>query len=270
MGAVITLGSQAGLNFTDVKKTYSKRPTGMIQSSSKINISLHSDYLAFAIKAAALKPRASRPLSGLSVSRNVVEAIRYSYDFIEASGEYLYWLTKSGPDGDPRADTWLRRYIDRGWNGFTISDKLGLLSTTFLDSPQGFWTSEPERGLFEDLKHVRNALTHPGLFGKSTEAAFPDFHAEAVWSQTTVSGKMKREGKSHARFAEHPEDLGAEDARKAVEIALRHSARFEELLGAKNAVMFGVPSTRTGEKRAASRILARMKKRHFDAVWGKQ
>jgi hypothetical protein len=79
---------------------------------------------------------------------------------------------------------------------------------------------------------------------------------------------MKRGEKALAGFAEHPEDLGVEDAKKAVEIALRHAERFERLLGAKNVVLFGASDPRTGEKRAAAKILSRMKKRHFDALWG--
>lgn len=236
----------------------------MISSTSTSNISLHSAYLGFAIQAAAVKPRAGRPCD-IPVSRNIVEAIRYSFDFIDASAEYAYQLLKSGPDGDTRPDNWLRHYIDREWTKLSLADKLGLLS--FYHRAEGFWTSENEHGLFEDLKHVRNALTHPGLFGKTTEAEFPDFDAPAAWSETTVRGKMKRGGKSVAGFAEHPEDLGVEDAKKAVEIALRHAERFEQLLGAKNAVLFGASNPRTGEKRAAIKILSRMKKRHFDALW---
>ena len=79
---------------------------------------------------------------------------------------------------------------------------------------------------------------------------------------------MKRGGQSHAGFAEHPEDLGVEDARKAVEIALRHAERFQQLLGAKNTVLFGATDPRTGETRAAAKILSRMKQRHFDVLWG--
>ena len=237
----------------------------MISSTSTSNISLHSNYLGFAVQAAEVKPHAKRPF-GVPVSRSIIDAIRYSFDFIDASGEFAYQLMKSGPDGDPRPDNWLRRYIDREWKSLRISDRLGLLS--FFHRGEGFWINDAERVLFEDLKHVRNALTHPGLFGKTTEAEYPDFHGEPVWSETVIKGKLKRVGPSHAGFAEHPEDLSVEDAKKAVEIALRHAERFEQLLGAKNAVLFGATNPRTGDKRAATKILSGMKKRHFDALWG--
>src|ERR1019366_10508648 len=104
-----------------------KRPTGMISSTSTSNISLHSNYLGFAVQAAAVKPYPKRPF-GVPVSRSIIDAIRFSFDFIDASAEYAYQLKKSGPNGDTRTDNWLRRYIDREWIGLNLSDKLGLLS----------------------------------------------------------------------------------------------------------------------------------------------
>jgi hypothetical protein len=214
--------------------------------------------------AASLKPRAARPWEA-QVSRNIIEAIRYSFDFIDAATEYAYALMKGGPDGDTRPDNWLKRYIDRKWSkGLDLSDKLGLLSffdainTTRHAQPdwraQGFWINENERLLFEDLKHVRNALTHPGIFGKRVEAEYADYHVPPTWSKTTVSGKMKRREKPLVGFAEHPEDLGIDDARRAVEIALRHAERFEQLIGAKGKdVLFGVSDPRTGKRRTANR-----------------
>ena len=67
--------------------------------------------------------------------------------------------------------------------------------------------SDNQRFLFEDLKHVRNALTHLGLFGKTTETEFPDLDAEAVWSETTVNGKMKRGSRLHAGFGSTPREV---------------------------------------------------------------
>ena len=160
-----------------MKTTQPKRPTGLISATSTSNISLHSNYLGFAVQAADVKPYAKRPV-GVPVSRSIIDAIRYSFDFIDASAEYAYQLVKSGPDGDTRPDNWLRRYIDREWKALRISDRIGLLS--FFRRGEGFWTNDAERVLFEDLKHVRNALTHPGLFGKTTEAEYPDYHADPV------------------------------------------------------------------------------------------
>jgi hypothetical protein len=240
-----------------------KRPKGMISSTSTRNTSLHSNYLGFAVQASEVRPFSNHPV-GVPVSRSVVDAIRYSFDSIDASAEYAYQLSKGGPNGDTRPKNWLTRYIDREWNELRLSDRLGIVS--FSLKAEGFWITDAERELFEDLKHVRNALTHPGLFGKTVEAEYPDFHAQPAWSETTFKGKMKRP-KSRAGFAEHPEDLSVEDAQKAVEIALLHADRFEQIFAAKNAVLFGATSAQTGNQRSAAKVLSTRKKRYFDAIW---
>jgi hypothetical protein len=170
------------------------RPKNMISSTSTSNVSLHSNYLGFAVQAAAVKPYSRRPIN-IPVSRSIIDAIRYSFDSIDASAEYAYQLMKGGPKGDTRPDNWLKRYIDREWNNLRLADRLGLLS--FFHRGDGFWVTDEQRFLFEDLKHVRNALTHPGLFRKTVQAEYPDIHVPAAWSETTVTGKMKR-GKSRA------------------------------------------------------------------------
>jgi hypothetical protein len=238
--------------------------TELFTGTSISNISLHSAYLGFAIRAAAVKTSQKRA-QGIPVDRNIIEAIRYSYDFIDASAEYTYQLMKGGLSGDSRPQNWLTNYMDRRWNDLGLSDKLGLLS--FIRCGEGFWRTDKQLGLFEDLRNIRNALTHPGMFGRKTEAGYEDFDSPLpVTSKTTFSGKMKRGKSSIAGFAEHPEELENQDARKAVEIALRHAERFEQLLGSKNAVLFGRINSRTGMATAADVTLSRMR-RHFDGVW---
>src|ERR1700694_851443 len=102
-----------------MKTKHPKRPTGMISTTSTSNLSLHSNYLGFAVQAAAVKPYARRPF-GVPVSRSIIDSIRYSCDFIDASSEYAYQLMKGGPNGDTRTDNWLKRYIDREWKNFHL------------------------------------------------------------------------------------------------------------------------------------------------------
>ena len=98
--------------------------TGLISGTSISNISLHSTYLGFAIRAAALKPSEKR-VPGVPVSRNIIEAIRYSCDSIDAASEYAYQLMKGGYSGDSRPQNWLTRYMDRQWKDMALADKLG-------------------------------------------------------------------------------------------------------------------------------------------------
>jgi len=78
---------------------------------------------------------------------------------------------------------------------------------------------------------------------------------------------MRAPTRTVARLAQHPSDLGREDARKAVEIALRHAQRFEELFGREGACLFGRVNPRTNRAESATTVLKRMRRRCFDALW---
>src|SRR5882672_6957615 len=95
--------------------------------TTRQNLSLHWAYLEFAIRASVSKLAIRNPPS-IPVSKNVIEAIRYSYDFMDASTEFAYQIIKDGPDGDTRPDNWLTRYIDRNWKALSLADKMGFLS----------------------------------------------------------------------------------------------------------------------------------------------
>jgi hypothetical protein len=90
-----------------------KSPARIVQTSLQ-NRTLHWAYLEFAIRSSTAK---TSPKKGPSIpaSRNVIEAIRYSYDFLGAAAEFAYQLVKDGPLGDSRTANWLRRYMDREW-----------------------------------------------------------------------------------------------------------------------------------------------------------
>lgn len=232
-----------------------------ITGSSLKNCTLHWAYLEFAIRSSTAKVSPTQPPS-IPVSRNIIEAIRYSYDFLDAAAEFAYQLVKDGYRGDLRPDNWLTRYMDRTWNHLSLSDKLGFLS--FSCCEEGFWQSNDQRRLFEDLQTVRNALTHPGIFGVETIKEFADYSSPALSSQETIRGKMRR---TDSVFAEHPEKLSQKDAKKAVEIALRHAERFEQLFSAPGKTYFSRINPRTGVVQSPTSVLARMRKRYFDSIW---
>ena len=236
----------------------------MITTTTLQNTTLHWAYLEFAMRASASKPSGTKPPS-IPVSRNIIEAIRYSYDFLDAATEFLYTIVRDGPDGDSRPDNWLTRYVDRSWNKLSLADKIGFLG--FSRCSTGFWKTDAQLGLFEDLRTVRNALTHPGIFGIGTTERFRDHSTAAISSRRTARGKMKRSRKPSAAFPEHPADLDRQDANKAVEIAVRHAERFEELFSPPGATYFSRINPRTGATQNPAQVLARMRSRHFDAIW---
>ncbi len=227
---------------------------------SRESYTLHWAYLEFAIRSSTAKMSKQKARS-IPASRNVIEAIRYSYDFLDAAAEFAYQIVRDGPDSDSRPDTWLTRYVDRKWKSLKLADKLGFLS--FLRSGEGFWQNDAQRQLFEDLCTVRNALTHPGIFGVERVEGFADYSSPALSSDQTIYGKMRPQ----KTFANHPADLVREDARKAVEIALRHAERFEQLFGRQGATLFGRVNPRTGAAQNPTDVLARMRPRYFVSIW---
>lgn len=235
-----------------------------ITTTTLQNLTLHWAYLEFAIRASASKLSSRKPPS-IPVSRNIIEAIRYSYDFVDAATEFVYQIVKDGPDADSRPDNWLTRYIDRSWNGLGLADKMGFLS--FSRCGTGFWNTDEQFQLFEDLRTARNALTHPGIFGIETTEQFEDYSTPAVSSRKTIRSKMRRSKKSGNAFAEHPAELDRQDARKAVEIALRHAERFEELFSPPGATYFSRINPLTKTVQSPAQVLARMRPRYFDAIW---
>jgi len=196
----------------------------------------------------------------------VIEAIRYSYDFIDAAAEFAYAIVKDGPDGDSRPNSWLTRHMDRQWNSLRLSERLGFLS--FTKCGEGFWRNERQRQLFEELRVLRNALTHPGIFGVERVEEFADRSGgPAVSSREVIHGTMHPPRDPIAKFAGTLAVLGREDGRKAAEIALRHAERFDQLFGRPQACLFGRINPRSNVPQSPKTVLARMKHRFFDSPW---
>jgi hypothetical protein len=196
----------------------------------------------------------------------VIEAIRYSYDFLDAAAEFAYAIVKDGPDGDSRPNSWLTRYVDRQWKSLSLCERLGFLS--FTKCGQGFWRNEGQRQLFEELRALRNALTHPGIFGVERMQEFADLSdGPALSSREVIYGQMRPPKDPIAKFAGTLAVLGREDGRKALEIALRHAERFEELFGRPEACLFGRINPRSNLAQSPTTVLAHMKHRFFDSPW---
>ncbi len=105
---------------------------------------------------------------------------------------------------------------DRQWQSLKLGDKLGLLS--FTKCVGGFWETDTQRQLFDELRKVRNALTHPGIFGLELRQEFTDLSAATPRRSTkTIHGKLKPPQGAVARFASTLGELGCDDARKAVD-----------------------------------------------------
>ncbi len=193
--------------------------------------SLHSDYLQFAIiSLKACREDENTTTAGAFVNRNVIEAIRYSYDCLEASIEYVFNMGSIRQLRITIPDNWLSRYMDRKWGNFSLSDRIGMLTFDWMD--QSFWKKKEQFRLFLDLKKVRDGLTHPIPFG---EEEIKNENGEIIREKPLKPDWLIDASKSVANFELSPDRLGEKDAEQAIEILLHHLIRIENLFfGGRN------------------------------------
>jgi len=184
--------------------------------------SIHTDYLQFAILSFLESKNAASKRSPNFVNRTVVESIRYAFDCIEASSQFVFQLAqiKQLPIDIP--DTWLTRFLVRQWNELSVADSLGLLSFAYTGSP--FWQSDEQFQLFEDLRKLRNGLTHPKPTAtRSVRRGTIFTSVELLHPHALVNSKPI------ATFNPTPIELDQSDAEQALEILLHHLNRVQDL-----------------------------------------
>lgn len=239
--------------------------------------SVHPDYIRFAILSyrAAIESDKNIKEDTVFLNRNVIDTIRYSYDCIEASIEFFY---HSGDTKQLHIDipnNWLTREIKRKWNKLSLSDKIGML--IFSWTGESFWKTEEQFILFQDLKKVRDALTHPIPIGTEVEKEIlvekifkngsKYFEAGRLSEEETIESKMKlNSSKSIANFSENPTMLNVVDASKSLEIMILHLARLKNLLDKRAASWFAFNEIESNEIVPIENILNSLD-RKFEKIW---
>lgn len=238
--------------------------------------SIHFDYLEFALRALEESRTWSQPSDqALGVCRPAIEAVRYSYDVLDAAAEFTFHM---GSDRQLRlkpSDTWLTRYVGRKWSGLSLSDRLGLLAHAW--TGVDFWQSESQLRLFEDLKKLRDGLTHPRPSGlKSTKEILEETRdvngvftvGRSVGEPVVINaGRLVNEGRAIAQFSRAPEALAWNDAEQAVEIMLWHLSRIDALFFDGPSEWFAVYDHQAKEIWTALDLLRRSSQR-FAQCWG--
>lgn len=240
--------------------------------------SLHQDYLQFAFDSvlaaqASTSPTAVQsPLDRVAVNRSALEAVRYSYDALEASVEFVFHRIRTGQTHLAPDDTWLKRFLRRKFRGSGLADRLGLISWAW--SGQEFWRSEEQRALFDDLKKLRDGFTHLRPVGREVRKEVLE-KVEEGDTVLTVSRLLEEKligaetfvtKNGIASFTDDPTRLSVEDAEKAFEIALLHVARFEEVTLGPNTGWFAVYDEGAASIRSPRELLRRIP-RHFADIW---
>lgn len=201
--------------------------------------SIHTDYLRFAVLSFYACDNAKTNL--IFLNRHVVETIRYSYDCVEASVEFIYFMGENNQLRIDVPNNWLSRHLRRKWHDLSLSDRIGIL--TYAWTNQSFWKTEQQLQLFYDLKKVRDGLTHPYPFGTEIEyeVVSEETLVEPVWGvmgevrrptgkiNYTSKDKLVNSNKAIAEFTPSVNMLGKKDAKQALEILLWHLIRIEDL-----------------------------------------
>src|SRR5687767_9320697 len=119
---------------------------------------IHLNYLEFAVLSFRACGEETVP-SGTGLNRPVVDTIRYAYDGLEASTEFVRHMGLLKELPGPLQENWLSRYLDHNWEQLSLSDRIGVLAYAWLG--QRFWQTEKQFQLLEDLKQVRETLARP-------------------------------------------------------------------------------------------------------------
>lgn len=241
--------------------------------------SLHQDYLQFAFDSVRACRRAvpstqvRTPLGRVAINRYALEAVRYSYDALEASVNFVFHATRLGQTHVVFDDTWLKRFLKRKFHNLGMSDKLGLISWAWIGQP--FWESEDQFILFADLKKLRDGLTHPRPIGRERRQEILQ-EEEIDDARLTVSRLLEEKllgtnlfvnrEKTIASFTEDPIRLTIEDAEKAFEITLLHLIRLEEIAWGKPSGWFDLYDDETNLTQTP-RDLLRLIPRRFESIW---
>jgi len=209
----------------------------------------HWYYLKFAVESAELCRTESPTLPNASnMNRVAIEAVRYAFDTLDAATEFIHLLGLQSQLRFTPPDNWLTRYCEREWKAFSVGERIGIL--TFAWTGQSFWRDDKEFQLFEDLKKLRGALTHPRPAGIERRRRVTAREVMGRLEGTTAvpdgepiilnPGHMTHGRRALATFATSPFALDSNDADQAVEILLCHLARCDEIFFGRSTTWFAL------------------------------
>jgi len=185
--------------------------------------SVHTDYLRFAYLSFQECKTEGAKSSFPYINRNAIETIRYSFDCLEASIKFTFVMGSHKQLPITIPENWLTRYMCRQWSTLSLSDSLGLLS--FAWTGQSFWQNDQQYQLFDDLRKLRNGLTHPKPLGT---IVFKDAEASRM-EEMLDPYFLVHSKKPIAKFHNSPHLLDISDAEKALEILFHHLIRIQNL-----------------------------------------
>lgn len=237
--------------------------------------SIHSDYLRFAVLSVrACEQGTADSTAHTYVNRNVIEAIRYSYDCFESSVEFIFHMGCLNQLPVTLNDNWLSRYTKREWDNLSLSNRIGIL--TFAWTGKDFWQAEYQYQLFKDLKKIRDGLTHPIPFGTEIETKIitQEVTTNGTFTESRQIGEGKQlkpdrlvyQSKAVAQFEPSVKRLDRKDAEQALEILLRHLIRLEDIFFGRRTTWFSFYNDSTNSLLSTEDLIRSINCR-FEQVW---
>ncbi len=243
-------------------------------------LSLHTDYLQFAYEShrASQIAGASTAIEPFSfVKRSVIETIRYSFDCLDATLNFVYEMGRLKQLPVQAPDTWLTRHMERNWSGMSVAERIGMLTYAWIG--EAFWETKERFGLFNDLRRIRGGLTHPEPFGeiREYEVVAAESLPGGIKSETRNYVEQRNllkpkllvapnENEQVARFHAQPTELDPTDGEKALEILLCHLCRMEALFFGRPTTEIAMYFLETNSIESPRQLLGRLN-RHFQNVW---
>lgn len=231
--------------------------------------SLHLEYYWWAVDSAQACTD-ERNIS-TDINREAVEAVRYSYDAIEASAAEVFHLSSVGQLPRDKKPRQLAGNTKVEWGNSDLHEKLNQISREIEGS--GFWQPTERFNLFADLKKARDALTHPRPAGVQIKERIDREEIRGPvrrwWGTVLTKKPIPKRGrldsaKRRSVFSAVPAMLCRSDAERAVEIMLLHLVRLEDLGWGQATSEFGII---VEGKRMSARDLLATWQRSFAREW---
>jgi len=240
--------------------------------------SIHQDYLLFAwLSLRDCSNARADPITSAYVNRPAIEAIRYSYDCLDASINFVFHLGKLKQLPITIRESWLSRFVYRKWEDLSLSDRIGILS--FAWTKRAFWQTEKQFRLYEDLRKVRNGLTHPEPFGREMNYEVLREQGDRVGFYCEIRRQIGKDrllkpnrlvdpNKAIASFNQRPDNLGKKDAEQALEILLHHLSRINDFFLKGRSSWFSIYD-KENKRILSPKLLLETINCRFKRIWGK-
>ncbi len=220
---------------------------------------LHAHFIRFAYDSLMQSKPRQTSVDWVRLDRATVDTILYSNVALEAAVESALLFAQIGHLSRPLTEWGKEHCSEHRWTSRHLFKRFEFFARALGDEP--FWTNASQRQLFQDLRRLRNELTHSRPVGMELRRSNV---LQALAVRLIEPDRQVNAGRCVANFVQTPDWLGREDAEQAFEILIRHLIRLEEIGGI--GLSFAIFDERTMEHLAPVNLLSKFTCR-FEEAW---